>query len=511
MELELHQEHHAFCEALPTLGGAQEETAETVIPDYCPDIARIVDAQGALYLRSREVTDGRVTVSGVVKANVLYIADGAQGVKSFEYTLPFEQTLDGRLPEGANETTLDGRLDALDVRLVNPRKLFTRAALTVSVAPYRSAMLVTCGELGESAAYHIQTRCEQREASLIEAIREKDFTFTDEFTVPGTKGAVRELLRSRVCLRGTETRVIGSKVALKGVACVELLYRTDDDALAQTATELPFSQILEGLDGEGFEASATLRMTGAEVRAGSDSAPDDERTVSVRVYCSASVLLRRTVSVCCITDLYSTTHELTADLRELTLSCAPTQTLRELTVRETLETGTDAADVLCTDVSFGPVSVLRDGDTASLRASATIRALYRDGSGALLAAERRVELTAPTDAPQPCHASVRPLCAGEITCAPTAGGLEVRFPAVFVLESACTTCRPCLTALRAEEESVRGEARPSLILRALEAGEALWDVAKRYRTSVEEILAANELAEEAAAAVGELLLIPNRH
>ena len=44
----------------------------------------------------------------------------------------------------------------------------------------------------------------------------------------------------------------------------------------------------------------------------------------------------------------------------------------------------------------------------------------------------------------------------------------------------------------------------------MKQGERLWDIAKQYRTTVDAILTANELNEEAAAAVGKLLLIPRR-
>ena len=39
---------------------------------------------------------------------------------------------------------------------------------------------------------------------------------------------------------------------------------------------------------------------------------------------------------------------------------------------------------------------------------------------------------------------------------------------------------------------------------------AIQDIAKQYRTTVNEILTANELSDQSAAAVGELLLIPRR-
>ena len=35
----------------------QEETAETIVPDYCPDIARIIETTGKVFLHSREMRD----------------------------------------------------------------------------------------------------------------------------------------------------------------------------------------------------------------------------------------------------------------------------------------------------------------------------------------------------------------------------------------------------------------------------------------------------------------------
>ena len=59
MELELKKEQFACYQALPQLSENREETTETIVPDYLPDIARIVDASGCLFLRSRKSTGVR--------------------------------------------------------------------------------------------------------------------------------------------------------------------------------------------------------------------------------------------------------------------------------------------------------------------------------------------------------------------------------------------------------------------------------------------------------------------
>ena len=91
-----------------------------------------------------------------------------------------------------------------------------------------------------------------------------------------------------------------------------------------------------------------------------------------------------------------------------------------------------------------------------------------------------------------------------------ADGVELRFPVTFAVSVVETPRYPCLQSLEAEECGKKDENVPSLVLRAMKQGERLWDIAKLYRTTVEAILAANELKEESAAVIGKLLLIPRR-
>ena len=52
MELELKKECLDTYELGEPQTLTQEETAETIVPDYCPDIARIIDSDGKVFLLS---------------------------------------------------------------------------------------------------------------------------------------------------------------------------------------------------------------------------------------------------------------------------------------------------------------------------------------------------------------------------------------------------------------------------------------------------------------------------
>ena len=96
--------------------------------------------------------------------------------------------------------------------------------------------------------------------------------------------------------------------------------------------------------------------------------------------------------------------------------------------------------------------------------------------------------------------------AGEVQALPAAGGVELRVPVRFAYLTTVPHTLETVAALRAEE---RGEEnQPSVRLRLVQGGEDLWDVAKSCRAARADILAANDLSEEADSLEGMLLLIP---
>ena len=71
MELELRFAELACCEPVGDLVTTQEESMETAIPEYCPDIARIVDTVGQLRLREKHPAGQQLTMGGSVVLTVL--------------------------------------------------------------------------------------------------------------------------------------------------------------------------------------------------------------------------------------------------------------------------------------------------------------------------------------------------------------------------------------------------------------------------------------------------------
>ena len=136
MELELDRTQLNGYEALLDTTLFQEETLEMIVPDACPDILRVVETDGKVLLRSKEAMDGRVELTGTIRACVLYLPDGESGMRHLDVSIPFRACAEGKDIGPGCSVTACARLRRADTRAVNPRKVLVRAEAAIGVTVF---------------------------------------------------------------------------------------------------------------------------------------------------------------------------------------------------------------------------------------------------------------------------------------------------------------------------------------------------------------------------------------
>ena len=510
MELELKKAVCEICESVGEIALTQEETAETIVPDYCPDIARVIEAIGTAFVHTREIRDGKAEVSGNVQVSVLYTPEGESGIRTLEFSIPFAMESEQRVFNGCQCLDAQTELEFLETRMLNPRKLFTHCKLVSRLTGYRRHALTFASDMETDPRWQIEKRRETLRAVLLTRAAERDFTFTDEIAIsPGRPGAV-ELLASRAAGRVSECRIIGNKLIFKGIFSLSILYRAEDGSCCSTAAELPFSQIMdvEGVPEDAI-VSMRLQITGTDIQIGGSD--PDGRQIEAALYLHALALLREERDLELLSDLYSTAYDVRFDAEPLSVAGFFTRQTRRQNVRELLEIGVVADSILSLRVSCGPVTVSREADSVMLRTGVAIRALYRDEGGVPLVAERRVEVSAQTDLPDECTVTAYALCPEEPQGSVGEQGIEVRFPVDFSLEASALSKKICVSSVELDPDTRRDTGNePSLVLRCPGRDTTPWELAKAYHSTIAGILSANGLNGEDDIPRDTLILIPRK-
>lgn len=480
---------------------SQEETLESIVPDSCPDISRIVSAVGKVFLKDKELGEGTLRLSGTARVNVLYIPEGEQGPRSLEVSIPFQYVRDDPQFHAGCPIQAAVHAASADARTINPRKMLVRVNLVVWAAAYGQERQELSCDVGCGEGAGVEKLFTPCKCCVISDVSEKAFAFSDVLRPPASKPEMEELLLSRAELGAMDAKFIGKKLVLKGDVQLVVLYRGGEE-LTQARFELPYSQVLDiGAVPDEAEPDVVVTLKNVDCRL-----REGEIEVTLEALAQAALWVRQSVTL--ISDAYCLKQPIDVERTTVRLCTMAERAGRRETARKLCESGIPAKQVLDCAVAVNSMVSAPEEGGMEFTAQATASILYLSEDDALCGVDVDIPVSCRAELPAGCTCSCTCRPIGEATAVPVTGGLEVRFETEFLWTTVREEQVNCVTDLKPSAVQETG-VRPSVVIRRVEQGEALWDIAKSCGSTVGDICSANGLPGSEAPA-GSLLLIPAR-
>lgn len=232
---------------VPRLTLTHEETLEAAIPDYCPDMGRVVEASGTLCLRSITARSGNLELKGTVRVTVLYTSEESVGLRSLTQAVPFVCTAENRPLAACQVLWAAGRLLLCEAQALTPRRLSLRLMPEWTVCGYTCTTVQLCCGVEEDPALRLRRR--EHELYMTAAMAERECAVAGEVTVPAGQPAPEDLLLCRLYPQIASCQLVGAKLLVKGELTLCALYRCQQQKLHTYTAAVPFSQIVDSPAG----------------------------------------------------------------------------------------------------------------------------------------------------------------------------------------------------------------------------------------------------------------------
>lgn len=478
---------------------------EAVLPDYCPDAARILKTTATAGVTSRRFTQNGLEIEGIMHITVIYSDAESSELHSYEITKSFEQTIE--IGDTTGELTADTvtAADRISCRMLTPRKLDIHSTISMGVKVFATEeheTVCSAENLG------LQSKCESESSLEVLYCGEKYINVSDEIEIDPSMKPVRCIIRSELGVLNAECRLVGEKAIAKGDVTLGILYSTDTPMrLEKLETAIPFSQIIDipSMD-DGYEPVYSFRICSYEIRprTGMDG-ECHSLAVSVRVGVSLSVSKSSEVKV--ITDAYSTLYDL--DIGREKTSCRIQNGTVDDTIncKATVQLPDEAAAVLDVWCENDAPIAKTSGGKKILNGSVRVCILLSDGDGNPMYAETTSDYTYECDSiaqNDELKASVKAEASGyNITSKNSA---EVNLKMHISGEVYKVREFSFVSSITVNGEKDKSKT-PPLILCRTDAGEALWDIARRYSTTEDALRSANGITSDVLEK-SVMLLIP---
>lgn len=497
MEMKINREE--LCSSEVILKTKQEQSIELdyVLPDYYPEIFKLLKCFATPYIVSYNVSGSKLTYELCVYIKVCYSDEESSVIHVVDQKMMFTKTVELGKICNSPTVSLIPAVDYLNCRAVNSRRLDIRGAVSVDICVSDECKTeVICDVYGMG----IELDKKNVEYPVSRLYAEKMLTVNDDFELGISKSAINNIIYSRASVTSTDKKIIANKAVTKGEISIDMLYTCDENKIESLSFTLPFSQIvdMDGLD-DRFECYVDADIVNCEITPRSDGDGNTkvvDCSVSVRLKCTA-VRMGSTELVC---DEFSTEYE-TSDQRENVRYNAKPQWINSnffsVCSVEMGENEIEKVYGVISDVKSCNFTVCED--KSSLEAEGTVCCTVIAGTigGEILFSDKEysftynipVELTS-----DECNIDMKAISGSCSYNIGANGNIEVKTEIKLCGSVCCVESSEYIVDIFADENSpISKNSDCTMKLYFCESGEKLWDIAKRFHSSAELIMDENDI------------------
>ena len=505
MDFRLNRETVPAAEVI--FSGTQEQPVELdyILPDYCPDIFRLVRCEVEPVVTESAVLGDKLTYELRCTVRILYSGeDGA--LQSIEQVRSFTRSAELGRSAADPEVEILPKPGHISFRAVNKRRLDLRGAVSVklTVTGTRDQEVIS-----DAFGMNVQLRKSPVRFAAKKLTASKVTELTEASADMGS------IVWSRCTLGPCELKLISGKLLAKGDAEVRLLYSgAEPGSVEPMSFSLSYSQIIdmEGVD-ESYDCQVSAEVLTCELSPVTDKAGSSRLircSLEVRLSCRAV----KTSSVMAATDAYSTVFPCEVTSSEIRAEQIPvlySETFRHSAVIAEGEAVPASVYAMWVTPRNINTRLSEDEKGVVITGMLTYTAAAKDGSGMLIMPDKdqAFEVEIPVGDELSGAGISAEIVPSQVTYSISQEGdltAKAELSAkISVTPSASVTA---LTEIMIDDSTKKerdGDYAIKLYYGA--EGEDVWEIAKRCSTSVSAVMEENGLTGERLEQ-GGMLLIP---
>ena len=216
---------------------------DCIIPDIKPDILNSINVDGIVCIYKKEILDGKIKLEGAINSNIIYLADNEEsGIRGFSTNIDFSKTIEMKNAKSDMLMECEINLKNIECKVLNGRKVNVKSVLEVSIKLFVNnniefieniTNIDDMQKLNKSFSMNSvlgsgETRCFAKDTVLIDNIDN-----------------LAEIMKTNVKIINKETKISYNKILIKADLSVKILYLTEDNRINVVKTNLPIMGFID--------------------------------------------------------------------------------------------------------------------------------------------------------------------------------------------------------------------------------------------------------------------------
>lgn len=513
--MELIQNKLQFCQYGKIIKSTMILESDINISEHKPDVKQLISKRYEIRIDSTKTQNGSVQLKGKMLYVFMYqAAEKENELATMKGEVPFEENI--RL-EGINNgdaVKLWWTVDDFHLGMINSRKISLKAIVLINLQPENIRQV----SISEGCADHkpIEQKRTMIKATQL-AIRKKDmFRVRVNLEIPSKKPNLNEILWQNVLIRNCETRLVEQGIQVTGDLLLHVLYQPEEGIPVQWLElgkhfheNIPISQ-----GNEEMIPNIEIQMVEVTVEQKPDE-DGEQRILFVDAVFDLDIQIFEDKELYYLEDLYAPSRQFKVQRVSEVIPHLMKKNRIRVKYQEKIKKTILSNHVLqiCFvngDVLLEQVSPASDGITIEGNIRADMICACSDDAQPFVNIEVKLPFQHKIDMndwTKDCMIRIKESI--EQISVTMVGEDEAELKAIllfdlFVMEE---KRRELISGVEEVEGSCEGEEQPGIVCYRAKAGETLWEIAKRYDTTISNIKEHNPPLEEPFHAGQRLIIV----
>ncbi|MCI9015915.1 MAG: DUF3794 domain-containing protein [Clostridia bacterium] len=490
--------------------GQKSETmvveGDIIVPDIKPDILNTINTTGNVCTYKREVLEGKIRLDGNVNLYIMYLADNEEeGIRSITGSLDFTQVMDF---ENCNiNMSLEDKIKikSIECKVLNGRKINIKVTLNIEAKVYSNENIDIIKQINnlediQSLESTLQINSLTGEGSAK--------TYAKDTIMLDNIDNLAEILKTEIEIINKDIKISYNKVLAKSDVGIKIMYLTEDNRIKVTQHKIP---AMGFVDIENIEETDMCDMEYTLKNVVIKPNQVEEHSIYVEAEIELYCRVYKNKEIQLIQDLYSPSEELCFNQKTINTMSNKNFSKSICNIREKVSipeiNGNQIYDVEVRPVIFSQKAlnskIMYEGEIELNFIYSSNNVARIDTRQTKIPLNYSVEIeTASKNSNIETQIEIK----NNDFIIGTDGYIESKIDLEFAINMSSTINVNIIDEVKIEE--ARQREIYSMIIYFVKPKDTLWNIAKRFKSTVADIVRVNNIEDENKIYPGQQLFIP---
>ena len=476
---------------------------DILVPDTKPDVMKIIQVEAIPFVGNVEITDGALRINGEITYYIIYKEVDQDKTNGISMTYPFSKTIN--VPDA--KKTMNARVAAVTRNIIyslpNERKASIKTEIVFKYTIREKSDIELIQKMKEGL--DIEAKSSQDTFYNVIDVKEEVLDAKEDIVVPDTVPKIGEILQVNTNITNTDYKVSYNKILVKGDINLELLYleKGSSSNVFTFNTSIPFTGMIEFQNiAEDYRFDLSYNLRNLEITLGEN----DMLTVTAEVLTNATMFEEKEVNY--VNDFYSTNNNLNYDKTEVAVIKNKEAIQKQITLKDSIGTTNENNKLISYKVDTNHLNYKISGGNIYVDGPIKINLIFQNKDTGVLDSKTYdllVNNTLPLGKDiDEKNVNVKITVLNKSVVVQNS---NIEADIVLNVFLDIENIDKITIIGHIEQQNIDQNDFDSMYMYIVKKGDTLWDIAKKYKTTVDKIANINNIVDENKIDIGQKILI----